>query len=367
MIKIKKLIGFGGLALAGALCMLFTHTISQNLTSQQAAERWSGGGVRYAQISAFFTSNATIDESQVNSYRSAMQKSLEEASITSDNKKGRLWIDTYTAKTETQVTLGKRSQKVNVIGVGDDFFLFHPQNILSGYYFQKDEPTKDRVLLAEEVAWQIFGSSDIEGMDITVGGKNCKVAGVYRPDEGRIEDYAMGSQPTIYVPFELLKQLDEEAGISTYEILLPNPVRQFAKNMVLKNIAGVDLSTNQGSEVDLEELPVEIVENTNRFSYIRLLEIVKDVGFRSMDRGDMEYPYWENIARAKEDYAALYMILMVLFFIFPVAAIVRYGIRRFKSRKWTFERIKNIVSEKAEIRKKKKWEEKKSEEEKSGN
>ncbi|MEG1458370.1 MAG: ABC transporter permease [Acetivibrio sp.] len=365
MIRIKKLIGYGILALAGALCMAGSHTISQNLTSQQAAERWSSDGEKYAQISAFFTKDAAASESSINNYRSSIRKTLEEASIKAKHKNGRLWIDAYSGNGSVEITRKKSKQKVKIVGVGGDFFLFHPLNMLDGYYFSPTEVMKDRLVLEEEVAWQLFGSTDVEGMSVTIGEKSCKVAGVYRREKGKQEADAYGSSPAIFAPYELLMELNgKKEVIDCYEMLLPNPVKGFAWQKGLKCIGGVDLSTNTGSETDLSELPVEILENSNRFQPINLIKVLENMGSRSMQRKNIEYPYWENIARAKENIAAIRMLLSFIFFIVPLVVLIQYGIKRFKNRKWTFERVKVWVLSKVEERKKKKWEEKRNEEEK---
>ncbi len=378
MIKIsKKQIGYSFLTSLGVLCLLYISSISHSQLSQQGAERFSGDGQHYAQISSFFTDNSTINESNINNYRSSVQKSLEEASLKSKYSNARLWVDCYSGKEKVKTTKGKTTEDVTMIGVGGDFFLFHPITMLEGYYFTSNDVMKDRILIDKEVAWQLFGSTDVVGMSMQVGNKTCVVAGVFELSDDKVTKNAVGKTPMIFAPFEMLSEANgasttndgtsKGATVSCYEILLPNPVSGFAKQIILKNVAGVDLTSTNSSEIDLEELKVEILENTNRFSVVRLLETMKSLGTRSMHRKPMEYPFWENIARAKEDISIVFFRLMILFLIFPAIAILRWGWKRFKQRKWTIKRVKQVIEEKAEAKKKKKWEELKHEKENSTN
>ena len=363
MIKLsKKQVGFGILAIAGVLLSVLISVISHSLPSQHGAKRYSGDGEKYAQISAFYTSEATINETNINNYRSSFQKSLEEASIKSKYADARLWIDCYSGKIKTKVTKDNSTVDVSMIGVGGDFFMLHPVTMIKGYYFSNNEVTKDRVLIDKDVSWKLFGSTDVVGLSIQVGSKTCLVAGVFELPKDKAYKNAVGKTPIIIAPFEFLNQTDGEgAKINCYEVVLPNPVSGFAKQMALKNIAGVDLSTKAGSETDVEELNVQILENTNRFSLVRLIQVGKNFGTRTMHKNLIEYPFWENVARAKEDLAVILLLVAFLLLLFPAIAVLRWGWRRFKRRKWTMKRLIQFIQEKMEEKKKKNWEERKHE------
>ncbi len=356
------------LFLTGCFCMWRIHSISGALISQQGAERWGDKEHSYAQVSAFFLQEAGISENAISGYRSQIQKSLEEASITGQGdapkgtEKGRLWVDGYSAEGESLANRGGVSQSVDLIGVGGDFFLFHPQSMLSGYYFASDEAMKDRVVIDETLAWKLFGSPDVEGMNLTLGGKPCIVAGVYRTEEGREEDAAMGERAKVFIPLELLTELTGNSAITCYEILLPNPVSDFAKQLVLKNIAGVDLSSNTSNDIDLENMDIKVIDNTSRYSIKSLLGVIKNTGIRSMSRQNISYPYWENIARAKEDYCSYWLLGGALCFLPPLVLTGAYGVKRWRNRKWTVKRLWEFVLAKQEERVVKNWEKRQAEE-----
>ncbi|MFA9465224.1 MAG: ABC transporter permease [Velocimicrobium sp.] len=362
----EKQLALAILTIAGALCIGFISLIGHSLPSQQGAKRFSGDGKRYAQISAFVTKGTTVLETNINNYRSSIQKALEEASIESKSINGRLWVDCYSGKTNTNVVNGKITEKVNMIGVGGDFFLFHPITMISGYYFSSDAVMKDRILIDKEAAWQLFGSIDVVGLNLQVGNKTCVVAGVFELSDDKLTNLAAGKTPIIIVPFELFTGISStDALIDCYEMILPNPVSGFAKQMALKSVDGVDLSSVTSSEIDLDELDIEIVENTNRFSLIRLIETMRKFRTRSMMRKPMEYPFWENVARATEDRAVILLLSTIILLLLPISFSCKWAWKRYKQRKWTIKNLNERIQEKVEEKKKKKWEEKKHEKEKS--
>lgn len=352
------------LILAGSFLLLRIQLLNQGLYSQQAADRWSGNKERYAQVTAFFSNDSLIDVNEINTYRSAIQKNLEEESIQSKESGGdaRLWVDAYSGEGPGMASRNKNSAEIKLIGVGGEFFLFHPLTMLSGSCFSQEELMKDRVVIDETLAWKLFGSYDAAGMDITIGNKRCLIAGVYRAEKGKLEEKAYGEIPQVFGPIELLTEVVEGAKLSSYEIVLPNPVSDFARQIVLKHVAGVDLSAAADTEINLEDLDIQVIENTSRYSLPSLLLIVKNGKVRSMSTKPFVYPYWENTARAYEDLFSQLLLGAVLCYITPLACICIYLVKRWKKRKWTLKRVKALIEEKVEERKKKRWEEMKNEE-----
>lgn len=378
MIKIsKKQVGFAILTVLSIVCFILFWRTGRGLLSEQGAERFSGDGERYAQISTYFTEDDAVSEWNIGSYRSSVQKELEEASIESPYKDARLWLDCYSAKTEAKLVNESATVDATMIGVGGDFFYFHPLTLQKGYYFSEKDVNQDRILVDGEIAWKLFGSYDAVGRIIQINGRNCKIAGVFELPEDKVTKEAVGQKPLLYVPFELLAgsggATPPAAGgssgsgptIDCYQILLPDPVSGFARKMVLKAVAGIDLTSTGGSEKDVEALRMDIVQNTDRFSFVRLLTVMKESVNRSMHNKPMEYPFWENIARAKEDKAITYLELTIIFVLLPLIVVLYGAWRRFHHRKWTLKRVRLILAERVEERKKKKWEEMRHEKEKS--
>ena len=131
MVKWKKRIGYGSLILLGMLCVLYIQMQKNSMPSQLFAERFRNGEERFAQVSAFYTIDARIYETDISNYRSRIQKSLEEASLKAKNPNARLWLDCYSGEAKTVAGRNLTTQKISLIGIGGDYFLFHPVTLLS--------------------------------------------------------------------------------------------------------------------------------------------------------------------------------------------------------------------------------------------
>ena len=97
-------------------------------------------------------------------------------------------------------------------------------------------------------------------------------------------------------------------GINHYEIVMPNPVDEFAYGKVKEGI-GID------------EKNVEIVENSRRYSLPNRIKTILAFGTRSMNGKAIIYPYWENLARGYEDIIALLTVVMLLLLLYPVVTV----------------------------------------------
>ena len=147
-------------------------------------------------------------------------------------------------------------------------------------------------------------------MEITVQGISCLVAGVIQPETDYASKTAYGTMPRIYIPYIMYQQFDSEnAGhISCYEAVLPNPVRNFAKELLKKSM-------------NLEEANSILLENTGRYSLsgrwntlrkLRNLVVCETVTF----------PYWENAARIISFDTAVILLLQIVFLIYPVIYLI---------------------------------------------
>lgn len=293
------------------------------LDAQNMAERWSDDG-DVSQISCFFSREAGITENNLINFEHALDTALEEASIVndSDNAGARLWADAYSASGRITLTSQRASVEVTAVGVGGDFFLFHPLKLLAGAYFSGSDLMQDHIVIDEDAAWQLFGSNDVDGQMITIGGVPHMIAGVIKREDGRMADAAGLSSSVAYVSYSTLEQYGIDYGLNTYELVMPNPVTGYAKNYVMENI-GVT-----GNEV-------EIVENTTRYGLLARFKLLAQFPTRSMSSKAIIYPYWENIARGYEDILTLLLVLTMLFLLYPMVLLVILIVRAWKHKTWT--------------------------------
>ena len=332
------------LAISGGLSFLIfmillavTGWLGNSLQEQQMAERWSAeGGV--AQVSCFFAADANVTEEGILAFEHSLDSALQEASISqnSENPSARLWADAYSAYGKISVSNNKTSIQADAIGIGGDFFLFHPLRLLSGSYFSGNDLMQDYCVIDQDAAWQLFGSNDVAGMTVYIGNVPHIITGVVERPAGKLEEKAGLDSTVIYVSYQTLEKLGTSYGINHYEIVMPNPVSGFAYDHVQKNIG-------------VEEAKMEVVENTSRFSLLSNVQTIGEFGSRAMNGKAIIYPYWENLARGYEDIIALLTLFMLLFLLYPVVLAIVLFVIWWKHKGWTMHDMRVKLQDKLEL------------------
>lgn len=303
-----------GLAVLALLCVWGLNAVTHALPTQSAAKAWRGENeMRFAQVSAFLPEDEKIDQSSVESFRRTLDQKLIDASLEAPEG-GRLYDDAYSGVTTVAVTSGKTTLSVKTVGVGGDFFLFHPLTLRSGSYLTANDYMNDRVLLDEELAWALFGSYDVAGMTIQIGERTYPVAGVVHREDDFASKKAYQDGPGMFMSYDALNAISE-TKISAYELVMPDMISGFAEGIVKDNF-----SVGDGT----------VVENTGRYGALRLWKVLTAYGERSMNTQGIIYPYWENAARLTEDYAALLLLFAVLFAVCPVVCAAIWTVRTVK-------------------------------------
>lgn len=313
-----------------------TNHMAASLDTQQMADRWSKEG-NAAQISCFFSTNAGVTEDLLKSFEHSLDGALQEAAIEqeSENPGARLWVDAYSASGRITLSYEDTSLEADAIGIGGDFFLFHPLKLISGSFFSGNDLMQDYCVIDEDAAWQLFGSNDVAGMTVYVGNVPHIVTGVVERPAGRLEEAAGLDSTVVYVSYKTLSELGSDNGINHYEIVMPNPVSDFAYNHVKENIG-------------IEESEIEILENSKRYSLLSRLKTLGAAGTRSMNGKAIIYPYWENLARGYEDIIAVLTLFMLLFLLYPVVLFLVLFILWWRHKGWTIKGVINKVKDKVE-------------------
>lgn len=322
--------------LYGILTMV-VHHLTDHLSDQQGAARWDEKGDS-AHVSCFFEEHVEIYENDFMGFKKTLESMLKEVLTQDDSEENdkRLVVDAYSAIGTITVTSEKgKLEHVAAIGIGGDFFLFHPVQLLVGGYFTGNDLMQDSVLLDEDGAWQLFGSNDIIGQSVMIGGVPHYVAGVFQRPSGRLEEAAGMDKPIVFVSEDSLSKYGDTEGISNYEVIAPNPVEHFVYH-ALKEKLGV------------AEENMIVVENSSRYTDRELLSIVLDFGIRSMQKNAVHFPYWENIARGYEDICAVVFISRYFFLSVGVIIVTVYAWIRWKNRTWTLKSIGIRMMEKKE-------------------
>lgn len=323
----RNWIGLGVMLLC-LLLALSMHLIRQKwitgMEDQQMAARWKEEG-DVSQISCFFSRKAYVSEEQLIAFEHILDNALQEASIVleSDNPGARLWADAYSASGMVSISTERTTLSLKALGIGGDFFQFHPLQLEYGNYFSGNDLNQDYVVIDEETAWQLFGGIDVSGKFVTIGGRPHVIAGVIHRPQGKMEKAAGLDDSIVYLHLHSLQQYGYGFdSIEHYEIVMPNPIKQFALQMVKEKLA-------------VDEKEVVYVENTGRFSIPKSLDVLLQFGYRSMNGRAIIYPYWENIARGYEDRLSLVTLLYVTGLAIPALILFFWLIGLWRHKSWT--------------------------------
>lgn len=329
----KKIVICAAISLILAIVLCICINVKKNsLYDQMAASRWSEEGM-VAQISIMYPVSDTekTEELYFTDLSHQIQKKLDESAYSDlSGKKDKSGISFPCAVSITgKISINSDSAglELTAYGVEKDFFIFHPMNLLNGSYLYDDDVMDDGVILDEDAAWKLFGSSDIAGQSVMIGNVPHIVKGVIKKDEGKFAKAAGLDEPMCFLSLKSLKAYGRIYGSYDYEMIIPDPVDGSAIKLVREVLS---------ERAD----DLVIVENSYRYNRDRMVDINREKGIRSMSTKGVVFPYYENIARAWEDVFALgYLIIwvivtanLIIFAVFMIKLIRSEAFKAFKKR-----------------------------------
>lgn len=342
------------------VCVLFLSWIAaskvRGLSSQQMADRWAAEDIPYAQVSAFLAPQQYVQADRISEVRSSLMGTLSKDAYDVRKETPRLWIDGYSGECSVSVQRENKTQEVTAVGVGGDFFQFHPMQFLSGSGISEQDMNRDRIVVDRGFAWNMFGSNDIVGMQVKVNETYYTIVGVVAVEEERIPEIAYGDGCRIYMLYDELAKQAPELTITCYEAVLPNPISNYAVNAVKKAFGlseEEEDSVKKHNPVNREDL--EILENTGRFHFLSLLSGIRNRKYLSMRANHIAYPFWENVARVAEERQRDLLLWRMILLIIPCLSLVWWLKSLWKRRTWTakslvtglFENIRERSAQKA--------------------
>ena len=286
------------------LCLLLELTVAAiagKIEFIDAGERWSADGERYAVVSMYAEESSGVSYDQVTQWAYSIDAALLSESIT-PSEKGRSW--TWCSAAQTTMTfigpMGKST--VELMAVSGDFFVVHPMKFTYGSAFLNDNSLPMGVVLDREAAWDLFGTENVIGMEIEAGGQAFTVVGIVEKESrSGMYAYTYGERPRIYMNYAGYAKISGHgSNITVFEAVLPNAVSSFAKNI----FTGV---------VRTNEETTTLLESSDRFSLENRFEGMKQLPYSWIRSNKIEFPYWENEARAADFACAVMMIFEVGF------------------------------------------------------
>lgn len=321
-------LGIAGAAIAGAN------------TPSHIQDTWASGGKAYGHVSAYLDTRANITAEQIEDAHYRLKKDSEANGTGYEG----LALSNYCFSGDSRIEIVTYRDKISearVIGVGGDFFSFHPLNLLNGFYFSENDLMKDSIILDDHAALRLFGSVDVEGANVTIYDRPFVVTAVYATPTDRLSKASGEEAGFVYMHYSMLEEMELANGINVVE---------FASVEPLDGVAYTTIQPIIGSLCQ-DETMVDIVDNTNRLSMGHLFKLLGDRYTRSMRTKAIYYPYYENETRAIEDTLALLLsigIIVLCVLLIDVVIVLLYAYRHSGLSvadylKWIFEKIRRSV------------------------
>ena len=196
-------------------------------------------------------------------------------------------------------------------------------------------------------------------MEFKINGQPFVVAGVIEREQDFASKAAYTAGMGIYMSYEGYSALVSEnagletasagggsVGINCYEVVMANPVKNFALNFAR------------------EKFPIGgglLVDNTGRYDYETILKLTKSFGQRSMQTHGVILPYWENAARSIEDWCLVLLLCAMVTAVLPLVLLVIWAVRLFILGKTKLEenllpKARDNVAEAIRVRQRRAWE-----------
>ena len=300
-----KLIVLCTAVLGGMIFGIFKFFAYLNISSlpyMDVAKQWAEEG-GYTHVAAYFTPDAFADAEDLRYLHYKIDEKLNQESIEVDKEahpSARLTASSFTANGSITVSSPYANNvTLGAMGVWGDFFLFHDQELLDGGYFSDSDLNDDYCIVDEQAAWKLFGSNEISGKVLYVGDTPLVIRGVFRQPEDKLSKAAGAEGMFCYISYDFLANHGMINNISCYEIVMPNPVPNYAVQKLDK-------------ELGMEEGKVEYVDNEGRFDVIESIKNLSGITQRGMRTKALVYPWWENVTRVKADKISVLNLISVI-------------------------------------------------------
>ena len=270
--------------------------LSRMLLTQRTAEVFKGPSEELVgHVSAFFPADKGVSVDSIESFRSGLRDKYTDASL-QEPEVGSLYKDCYSGLGTATVKGTKATVSAQVYAIGGEWFYFHPLRLRSGSYIYEADLMHDRICIDEDMAWRLYGGVDLAGMTVTINDKPYIIAGVVAREKDFATVAAGAGSGLIFMNLDQM----EGTTITEYEVVGRDPVAGFIRSTAQQYFSAAD-----------------IVENSERFSPLRIWEVVKSFGKRSMRLSSVIYPYWENAARFVEDILAILLVVAGITAVYP--------------------------------------------------
>lgn len=318
--------GLNAVSLTAALALTIAgSSIARTQSYNRAAQKWDRDG-ESSQISCYFSDDAGFTTDGVYALRAHLNKTLQDAVSRPDGKTPEI-PDAYSTPIGSDLITGDNTGQgeAELTAVGGEFFLFRDFRLLSGAYFSDRDLMQDGAVIERSLAWTLYGSANVAGQNIYIGGVQFYIAAVIDDPTDKYQKRTINELPRVYVSYKGAEQLpsvrysSQEQGyggytggdapaqlrkVSCYECIMYDPVENFAYSTVNKYLK------------DMYKGKYKAVNNTKRFTSSAMVKAYKKRSDYAVRKDTITYPYWENASRIAEfKISPLYYIRRLCFVI----------------------------------------------------
>ena len=259
-----------------------------------AAENYSGAsGDRYTQLALYLGEDGYLTPDVMMEIKNTLEGKITEYGADST----KYLLSGSTEKTVNLMRGALSTEALATVYFGDWFGL-HPHVPARGGYVDESAATTDFCVIDDYVAWKMFGSTDVCGLELEIDGKIYTVSAVLHADRSVYAPY-YGEKPRVYILYSSAAVRDERVNFTSLEAVLPNPVDGAAEAMFKDAVAS---------------LSDEVYTVSGRFTASELFDNIKNVSKLGVMEGK-DFPYYENIARIMETKCALILAFETAFYI----------------------------------------------------
>ncbi len=329
------------------VCLCLLHETNQKERDSNAAIRWKSDKQEFSYISVYMSPEENWKENDRNTLTSNLKMSFQQNSIINedreDNNEG-LIKDCFSCEGIMEFTNGKNTATAKVTATGGDFFFFHQPVWLSGFAYSDNDVMKDRAIIDKELAWQLFGGENVAGMPFKINGNTYYVAGVVDTSHLKEDKKAYGEINRAWLPYSAFckeyqgnqaspgvtasntdtginntsdtstipgtEETTNKIPITCYEIVLPNPVKEWALNLIQTSLNSKDRK-------------MVIIENSKRTNFLYVMDNLKNFFYKTSGTQPVAYPYWENAAKVRDTKREIYTGILLIALIYPLLLFIR--------------------------------------------
>ena len=273
--------------------------------------------------------------------------------ISGSSKRLRGWEDCYSSTVKSTiapvtVSEGKRTTgsatDVELVAVGGNYKAFHTFRFMSGGFLPETPVDTYQIVINDVLAWKFFRSYDVTGHMVEIDGKLFTVIGVVEEKNTKVAELAGEQDCRAFIYFGALGALyggdsktipQGSGGNDTFDGGYGNPeggssssssstgkdyAIQCYEAMLPELVTGVAVSDfkNAMPNYSLTNPQVLVVNDTGRFSILRVIDTMFPLGETDKERYGYEFPYWELATQMTEsrlfyDYAIVALGIVLCF------------------------------------------------------